>query len=123
MLRSIPGLEVIAKSFIGQNMGIQHAACLPFVMQVYRHAIMVIQSTITMEVCSHAGPAAEQVLLLENIATSIKIGPDQLSSVHKLLIEAAQVLEMTPPELYVRQASEIQREPLQCTPVLICIEY
>lgn len=74
-------------------------------------------------VCSHAGPAAEQVLLLENIATSIKIGPDQLSSVHKLLIEAAQVLEMTPPELYVRQASEIQREPLQCTPVLICIEY
>ena len=50
MLRSIPGLEVIAKSFIGQNMRIRHA-CLPFVMQVYRHAIMVVQSTITMEVC------------------------------------------------------------------------
>ena len=50
-----------------------------------------------------AGPAAEQVLLLENIATSIKIGPEQLPSVHKLLIEAAQVLEMDPPELYVRQ--------------------
>jgi hypothetical protein len=29
-----------------------------------------------------------QVLLLENIATSVKIGPDQLPSVHKLLIEA-----------------------------------
>ncbi|GAX74859.1 hypothetical protein CEUSTIGMA_g2305.t1 [Chlamydomonas eustigma] len=65
MLRSVPGLEPIAKSFLG--------------------------------------PAAEQVLLLENIATSIKIGPEQLPSVHKLLLEAAQILEMEAPELYVRQ--------------------
>ena len=41
--------------------------------------------------------------MLENIATSIKIGPDQLPSVHKLLTEAAQILQMDAPELYVRQ--------------------
>ncbi|EFJ47524.1 hypothetical protein VOLCADRAFT_105085 [Volvox carteri f. nagariensis] len=49
------------------------------------------------------GPVAEQVLLLENISTSIKIGPDQLPSVHKLLVEAARILQMEAPELYVRQ--------------------
>jgi hypothetical protein len=38
-----------------------------------------------------AGPAAEQVLLLENIATSIKIGEEQLPSVHRLLVEAVGV--------------------------------
>lgn len=38
--------------------------------------------------CAAAGPVAEQVLLLENISTSIKIGPDQLPSVYKLLVEA-----------------------------------
>ena len=83
---------------------------------------------------SPTGPAAEQVLLLENIATSIKIGPEQLPSVYRLLIEAvrfarmvhvvacraackgplvtpgivvssaqAEILQMEPPELYVRQ--------------------
>jgi len=49
------------------------------------------------------GPVAEQVLLLENIATSVKVGPDQLPSVHRLLAEAASTLQMEPPELYVRQ--------------------
>lgn len=34
------------------------------------------------------GPVAEQVLLLENISTSIKIGPEQLPSIHKLLVDA-----------------------------------
>ncbi|KAJ9515635.1 hypothetical protein QJQ45_021758 [Haematococcus lacustris] len=49
------------------------------------------------------GPAAEQVLLLENIANSVKIGPQQLPSVHQLLVEAAHTLQMDLPELYVRQ--------------------
>eukprot|EP00878_Enallax_costatus_P036853 GHUV01041425.1.p1 GENE.GHUV01041425.1~~GHUV01041425.1.p1 ORF type:complete len:305 (+),score=59.94 GHUV01041425.1:381-1295(+) len=49
------------------------------------------------------GPVAEQVLLLENIATSLKTGPDQLPTIHNLLLEAAEVLQMEPPELYVRQ--------------------
>lgn len=34
------------------------------------------------------GPVAEQVLLLENIATSIKTGPNQLPTIHNLLLEA-----------------------------------
>ncbi|KAG2425766.1 hypothetical protein HXX76_013392 [Chlamydomonas incerta] len=65
MLRAVPGLEVVAKNFMG--------------------------------------PVAEQVLLLENISTSIKIGPEQLPSIHKLLVDAARILQMEPPELYVRQ--------------------
>jgi hypothetical protein len=39
-----------------------------------------------------AGPVAEQVLLLENIATSIKTGPDQLPTVYNLLLEAVRVV-------------------------------
>lgn len=35
-----------------------------------------------------AGPVAEQVLLLENIATSIQTGPNQLPTIHNLLLEA-----------------------------------
>lgn len=46
-----------------------------------------------------------QVLLLENIGTSVKVGPDQLSSLHSLLVEAARILQMEPPELYVRQVT------------------
>lgn len=49
------------------------------------------------------GPVAEQVLLLENIATAVLAGPDQLPSLHRLLMEAAAILEMEAPELYVRQ--------------------
>lgn len=48
---------------------------------------------------------AEQVLLLENIGTSLKVGPTQLASLHKLLMEAAAVLQMAPPDLYIRQVS------------------
>ena len=44
-----------------------------------------------------------QVLALENIGSSVLVGPDQLPSLHALLTEAAAVLEMEPPELYVRQ--------------------
>jgi hypothetical protein len=36
----------------------------------------------------YTGPAAEQVLLLENIATSVQVGPEQLPSIHRLLLEA-----------------------------------
>jgi len=34
------------------------------------------------------GPVAEQVLIMENMASSIKTGPDQLASIHKLMIDA-----------------------------------
>eukprot|EP00210_Caulerpa_lentillifera_P007105 g6798.t1 len=50
------------------------------------------------------GPVAEQVLLIENISTSVKVGPGQLPSVHKLLLEAAEILQMECPDVYIRQS-------------------
>ena len=51
-----------------------------------------------------AGPVAEQVLLLENMGTSLKVGPSQLGSLHKLLLQASTTLQMEhTPDLYVRQ--------------------
>ena len=52
---------------------------------------------------AHAGPVAEQVLLLENIGTSVLVGPEQLSSLHRLLLTAASTLQMAPPDLYIKQ--------------------
>lgn len=49
------------------------------------------------------GPVAESVLLLENIATAVLVGPDQIASLHNLLLEAASILGMEAPELYIRQ--------------------
>jgi len=52
------------------------------------------------------GPAAEQVLLLENIGTSVRVSEDQLPTIHELLMEACTVLGMEPPELYIRQNAQ-----------------
>ena len=49
------------------------------------------------------GPVAEQVILLENISTSVRVGPTQLPSLHRLMTEAAGMLGMDPPDLYIRQ--------------------
>lgn len=49
------------------------------------------------------GPVAEQVLLLENIGTSVLVGPEQLPSLHRLLLTAASTLQMDPPDLYIKQ--------------------
>jgi len=54
---------------------------------------------------SMLGPVAEQVLLLENISTSVKVGPQQLPSIHHLLVEATEILQMECPEVYVRQSA------------------
>lgn len=51
------------------------------------------------------GPVAEQVLLLENIGTSVLVGPEQLPSLHRLLLTAASTLQMDPPDLYVKQVT------------------
>lgn len=51
------------------------------------------------------GPVAEQVLVMENMASSIKTGPQQLASIHALLVDAASTLQMdSVPDLYVRQS-------------------
>jgi hypothetical protein len=52
------------------------------------------------------GEAAERVLLLENISTSLLVGPDQLPSLHALLADAAASLGISAPELYVRQSPQ-----------------
>lgn len=49
------------------------------------------------------GPVAEQFFYLENIASSILVSEQQLPDIHKLLIEACQVLDLETPQLYIRQ--------------------
>ncbi|MFM6754582.1 MAG: M48 family metallopeptidase, partial [Dolichospermum sp.] len=49
------------------------------------------------------GPMAEQVFYVENIASSILVGENQLPELHKLLLEACKILDIEPPQLYVRQ--------------------
>jgi Zn-dependent protease with chaperone function len=49
------------------------------------------------------GPIAEQFFYLENIASSVLVGEEQLPHLHKLFLEACQILDLEPPQLYVRQ--------------------
>jgi len=49
------------------------------------------------------GPLAEQMLMLENISTSVKVGETQLPRLHRLLRDAANVLDIDCPSLYIRQ--------------------
>ncbi|NJR66715.1 MAG: M48 family metallopeptidase, partial [Leptolyngbyaceae cyanobacterium CRU_2_3] len=49
------------------------------------------------------GPLAEQVFYVENIASSILVGEQQLPQLHKLLLEACHILDLDPPQLYIRQ--------------------
>lgn len=49
------------------------------------------------------GPLAEQFFYVENIAASVLVGSQQLPQYHKLLLEACKVLDLEPPQLYIRQ--------------------
>ncbi|MBD2777339.1 M48 family metallopeptidase [Iningainema tapete] len=49
------------------------------------------------------GPVAEQVFYVENIASSILVGENQLPQLHELLLSACKTLDMEPPQLYVHQ--------------------
>ncbi|MGA7932236.1 MAG: M48 family metallopeptidase [Kovacikia sp.] len=49
------------------------------------------------------GPLAEQVFYLDNIASSVLVSDQQLPDLHKLLLEACKILDLEPPQLYVRQ--------------------
>ncbi|KAJ6846096.1 uncharacterized protein M6B38_278635 [Iris pallida] len=49
------------------------------------------------------GPLAEQIMVLENIGTSVLVAEDQLSDLYHLLAEAAKVLNTETPDLYVSQ--------------------
>ncbi|MEO0491323.1 MAG: M48 family metallopeptidase [Cyanobacteria bacterium J06659_2] len=49
------------------------------------------------------GPLAEQLMYLDNIASSVLVGDRQLPDLHKSLLEACRVLDLEPPQLYIRQ--------------------
>jgi Zn-dependent protease with chaperone function len=49
------------------------------------------------------GPIAEQVFYLDNISSSVLVSDRQLPELHQLLQDACQILDLEPPELYVRQ--------------------
>jgi Zn-dependent protease with chaperone function len=49
------------------------------------------------------GGIAEQFFYLENIASSVLVSDQQLPHLHTLLLEACQILDLEPPQLYVRQ--------------------
>ncbi|XP_002509518.2 protease HtpX homolog [Ricinus communis] len=50
------------------------------------------------------GSMTEQVMLLENIGTSVLVSKNQLSELHQLMTEAAAILNLEAPDLYVRQS-------------------
>ena len=49
------------------------------------------------------GPIGEQFFYLDNIASSVLVGEQQLPHLHQLLLEACKILDLEPPQLYVRQ--------------------
>ncbi|MFQ3615174.1 MAG: M48 family metallopeptidase [Cyanobacteriota bacterium] len=49
------------------------------------------------------GPVAEQFFQLENLASGILVSDRQLPQLHGLLLEACKILDLEPPQLYVRQ--------------------
>lgn len=49
------------------------------------------------------GSVAEQFFYLNNIASSVLVGENQLPHLHKLLLEAAQTLDLEAPQLYIQQ--------------------
>ncbi|XP_011098886.1 uncharacterized protein LOC105177426 isoform X1 [Sesamum indicum] len=50
------------------------------------------------------GTVTEQVMLLENIGTSVLVSENQLPELHELLVEAARILNIEAPDLYLRQS-------------------
>ncbi|MGB3656106.1 MAG: M48 family metallopeptidase [Rivularia sp. (in: cyanobacteria)] len=58
---------------------------------------------IDMMVRNLLGPLAEQVFYVENIASSVLVSDKQLPALHKLLLEASHILDLEPPQLYVKQ--------------------
>lgn len=49
------------------------------------------------------GSVAEQFFYLNNIASSVLVSKKQLPDLHKLLVEACEILDLEPPQLYVQQ--------------------
>ncbi|KAK4733024.1 hypothetical protein R3W88_007285 [Solanum pinnatisectum] len=50
------------------------------------------------------GTVSEQIMLLENIGTSVLVSENQLPELHYLMVEAARILNIEAPDLYIRQS-------------------
>ncbi len=50
------------------------------------------------------GAIGEQFFYLDNIASSVLVSDRQLPELHQLLLEAARVLDLEPPQLYIRSS-------------------
>ncbi|KAJ4729462.1 Peptidase family M48 family protein [Melia azedarach] len=50
------------------------------------------------------GSMTEQIMLLENIGTSVLVSKNQLPELHQLMTEASDILNLEAPDLYVRQS-------------------
>mmetsp|Transcript_4250 Transcript_4250/g.5876 ORF Transcript_4250/g.5876 Transcript_4250/m.5876 type:complete len:342 (+) Transcript_4250:168-1193(+) len=56
------------------------------------------------QIIRQGSPLVEEAVFLENISTSILVGPKQMSSLHGMLMEACRILDIKdPPQLYVKQ--------------------
>lgn len=49
------------------------------------------------------GPMGEQFFYLDNIASSVLVGPKQLPDLYESLVEACKVLDLEVPQLYIKQ--------------------
>ncbi len=49
------------------------------------------------------GQVAEPFFYLNNIAASVLVGEQQLPHLHKLLLEASHILDLEPPQVYIKQ--------------------
>uniref|UniRef100_A0A0D9VAT7 Peptidase M48 domain-containing protein n=1 Tax=Leersia perrieri TaxID=77586 RepID=A0A0D9VAT7_9ORYZ len=49
------------------------------------------------------GPVSEQVMVLQNIGSSVLVSENQLSDLYQILTEAAKLLNTDAPDLYIRQ--------------------
>lgn len=49
------------------------------------------------------GSVAEQYFHLNNLASSIQVGSNQIPELHQLLLDASKTLDLEPPQLYIQQ--------------------
>ncbi|KAF7027907.1 hypothetical protein CFC21_039899 [Triticum aestivum] len=49
------------------------------------------------------GPVSEQVMVLQNIGSSVLVSENQLPELHQLMTEAAKILNTEAPDFYIRQ--------------------
>ena len=49
------------------------------------------------------GSVAEEFFYIDNIAASVLVSEKQLPAIHQLLLDACQVLDLEPPQLYIKQ--------------------